>query len=391
MKYCFDEVVDRHNTDSVKWDYFARYAGKEEILPMWVADMDFRAPAPVVEALIKRAQHGIYGYAELSDSCFFAVAGWLKRRHGWSINTEWIIFCPGVVPAVYLLIRAVTMPGDKVIVQSPVYNHFFGAIKSADCIISNNPLKLDNGRYFIDFDDLEQKAKEARVMILCSPHNPGGILWSEDVLRQIGEICIKNNILVISDEIHSDLVLYGQKHVPYASLSEEMAMNSVTAVAPSKTFNLAGLQASYIIAPNPELAAVFRNMMERNAINRPNIFAITATEAAYNHGEKWLDQLLLYLEDNHRLIQKYITEYIPRLRVIEAQATFLAWIDCRGLGLSPGELKLFIEDSAGLGLNQGYIFGQGGEGFVRMNLGCPRALIEKALDKLKNAVNNLHG
>lgn len=389
MKYNFDEAIDRCNTSSLKWDFCEKYLDADDVLPMWVADMDFQAPQPVIEAVKKRAEHGIYGYAEESRSFYEAAAGWLKRRHNWPVRTEWLQFCPGIVPAIHLLVQTFTRPGDQVIVQTPVYYPFFGAIKTAGCQILKNPLKLENGCYSMDFDDLEKKAPQARMLILCSPHNPGGILWSREDLTRLGEICLKNNLLVISDEIHADLVLYQQKHFPFASLSEDLAMNSITTVAPSKTFNLAGLQASYVITPNPDLATDYRTALEKAAIARPNLFAIAASEAAYNYGDEWLDQLLAYLEASHRFVENFIEKEIPKLEVIKAQASYLAWIDCRQLGLTPEELKSFMLNKAGLGLNQGYIFGEGGEGFVRMNLGCPRALITRALEKLRDAVNSI--
>lgn len=389
MKYNFDEAIDRCNTGSLKWDFCEKYLDADDVLPMWVADMDFQAPAPVIEAVKERAEHGIYGYAEESRSFYEAAASWLQQRHNWPVKTDWLQFCPGIVPAVHLLVQTFTHPGDQVIVQTPVYYPFFGAITTAGCHILNNPLKLENGRYLMDFDDLEKKANQAKLLILCSPHNPGGILWSRDDLLRLGDICLKNNLLVISDEIHADLVLYKQKHWPFASLSEELAMNSITTVAPSKTFNLAGLQASYVITPNPDLATAYKSALEKAAIARPNLFAIAASEAAYNHGEEWLDQMLVYLEETHRFVENFIEKEIPKLSIIKAQASYLAWIDCRQLGFTPEELKDFMLKEAGLGLNQGYIFGEGGEGFVRMNLGCPRALVARALEKLKHAVNSL--
>lgn len=389
MKYNFDETIDRCNTGSMKWDFCEKYLDADDVLPMWVADMDFQAPAPVIDAVMKKAEHGVYGYAEESNSFYEAAARWQQRRHNWQVKTDWLQFSPGIVPAVHLLVQTFTRPGDKVIVQTPVYYPFFGAITTAGCQILSNPLKLEDGCYSMDFEDLEEKAKQARLLILCSPHNPGGILWRRDDLLRLGEICHKNNLLVISDEIHADLVLYQQKHWPFASLSEELAMNSITTVAPSKTFNLAGLQTSYVIAPNPDLAKAYRTALEKAAITRPNLFAIAASEAAYNYGEEWLDQLLAYLEETHRFMENFFEQEIPRLKIIKAQASYLAWIDCRQLGLSPEELKTFMLKKAGLGLNQGYIFGGGGEGFVRMNLGCPRSLVARALGKLRDAVNSL--
>jgi cysteine-S-conjugate beta-lyase len=390
MKYDFDEVIERKNTGSLKWDFCEKYLGEKEVLPMWVADMDFRAPQPVVDAVTSVAQLGVYGYGEESECFYDAAVDWIKRRHGWTVKREWVQFCPGVVPALHLLTKTFADAGDKVIVQPPVYYPFFYAINYGDCVVLNNPLKLIDGKYAMDFDDLEKKMDQrVKMIFLCSPHNPGGMVWSREDLIRLGEICLENNVIVVSDEIHGDLILDDNKHIPFASLSEEFAMNSITCVAPSKTFNLAGLQVSNIIIPNPELAKAFGTSMEKCSLTRPNIFAIEAAKAAYNYGDEWLDQLIEYVEDNHRLLEDYIEEKIPLLKVIKPQASYLAWIDCRSLGLDNEELKTFMDKKARLGLNQGYIFGQGGEGFVRMNLGCPRAVVREALQRLEQAVNAL--
>lgn len=390
MKYDFDEVIERKNTGSLKWDFCEKYLGEKEVLPMWVADMDFRAPQPVVDAVTSIAQLGVYGYGEESECFYDAAVDWIKRRHGWTVKREWVQFCPGVVPALHLLTKTFAVAGDKVIVQPPVYYPFFYAINYGDCVVLNNPLKLIDGKYAMDFDDLEKKMDQrVKMIFLCSPHNPGGMVWSREDLIRLGQICLENNVIVVSDEIHGDLILHDNKHIPFASLSEEFAMNSITCVAPSKTFNLAGLQVSNIIIPNPELAKAFRTSMEKCSLTRPNIFAIEAAEAAYNYGDEWLDQLIEYVEDNHRLLEDYIEEKIPLLKVIKPQASYLTWIDCRSLGLDNEELKTFMDKKARLGLNQGYIFGQGGEGFVRMNLGCPRAVVREALQRLEQAVNAL--
>jgi len=390
MKYDFDEVIERKNTGSLKWDFCEKYLGEKEVLPMWVADMDFRAPQPVVDAVTSIAQLGIYGYGEESECFYDAAVDWIKRRHGWTVKREWIRFCPGVVPALHLLTKTFAEAGDKVIVQPPVYYPFFYAINYGDCVVLNNPLKLIDGKYAMDFDDLETKMDQrVKMIFLCSPHNPGGMVWSREDLIRLGEICLENNVIVVSDEIHGDLILHDNKHIPFASLSEEFAMNSITCVAPSKTFNLAGLQVSNIIIPNPELAKAFGTSMEKCSLTRPNIFAIEAAEAAYNYGDEWLDQLIDYVEGNHRLLEDYIEEKIPLLKVIKPQASYLAWIDCRSLGLDREELKAFMDKKARLGLNQGYIFGEGGEGFVRMNLGCPRSVVREALQRLEQAVSAL--
>lgn len=390
MKYNFDEVIDRKNTGSLKWDFCEKYLGEKEVLPMWVADMDFKVPQPVIEAVLCKAQLGIYGYAEESESYYDAAVNWMKRRHNWTIKREWMQFCPGVVPALHLLVETFTEPGDKVIVQSPVYYPFYYAISRGDCEVVNNPLQLTDGIYFMDFDDLERKIdQKVKMIFLCSPHNPAGIVWSSEDLIRLGKICLENNVIVVTDEIHGDLVLYDHRLIPFASLSDQFAMNSITCVAPSKTFNLAGLQASNIIIPNPELAEAFRKTMVKHALTRPNIFAIAAAEAAYNYGDEWLDQLIGYIEGNHQLLDDFIEEKITKIKAIKIQASYLAWLDCRELGLTTEELKGFMEKKARLGLNQGYVFGEGGEGFVRVNVGCPRSVVREALNRLERAVRDL--
>ena len=390
MSFNFDEVIDRKNTGSVKWDFYGEVFSGKDLLPMWVADMDFRVPEAVIEAVIKKAQHGIYGYTEGFDSYYQAIINWVKRRHNWKIKKEWIFDCPGVVPAMHWAVRTFTHPGDKVILQSPVYYPFFKAIKNGGCQVVNNPLKLDNSKYSMDFADLESKIdSRVKMFILCHPHNPGGIVWSKEELTRLGEICIKNDIIVISDEIHGDLVLSGNKHIPFAAISEDFAMNTITCIAPSKTFNIAGLQASSVIIANPKLQKEFKIILENNAVSEPNIFALTALEAAYNHGDEWLDNLIKYIEENHKLVEDFIAAKIPKLKVIKAQATYLAWIDCRALGMDTTTLEKFVEKEAKLALTQGYVFGEGGEGFVRINLGCPRSVVQEALQRLKKAVDTL--
>ncbi len=391
MKYDFDEVIDRKNTASLKWDFYGRYFAEEDIIPMWVADMDFRSPEPVIEALERAARFGVFGYTEETESYREAAVDWLKRRHNWTIKKKWLHYSPGVVPALHWIVQRFAHPGDRVILQPPVYYPFFKAVETGGCHIVNNPLKLDDdGYYRIDFEDLADKAadKRAKMIILCSPHNPVGRVWSREELTKLGRICLDHNLLVISDEIHADLLLNGHTHIPFASISEEFALNSITCYAPTKTFNLAGLQISNIIIPDPALAGEFNIALENNDMSRPNIFAVSAAEAAYRHGDSWLDQVLAYFEGNHALVKDYLKKNIPEIKAIPAQATYLSWLDCRGLGFDSGELAEFMQKKAGLGLSQGHIFGQGGAGFVRMNLGCPRSVVETALRKIERAVES---
>lgn len=332
MIYDFDKVICRRNTNSAKWDM-----KDEDILPVWVADMDFESPKPVIDALRKRVEHGIYGYTFASDSYYNAIINWQKRRFGWKIEKDWILYSPGVVPGVHMLVRALTQPGDKVIVQKAVYYPFFKAIENNGRHIINNPLKLENGQYVMDYDDLEQKAKDPRttLMILCSPHNPVGRVWTKNELTRLGEICLKHKVTVISDEIHEDLVYKKYKHIPFASISTEFAYNSITCFAPSKTFNLAGLQTSCIVIPCSRRRQLYANVIESNAINRPNVFGAVALEAAYTYGEEWLNQLLDYLQGNLEFLTEYINQNIPEIKVIKPQGHIWYGLIAASLALMP--------------------------------------------------------
>lgn len=382
MKYDFDKVIDRRGTDSAKWDM------RSDVLPVWVADMDFPAPPQVVDAIVERAKHGIYGYTIFSDKYYEAIEEWVLKRHNWKIQREWITFSPGVVPGINMLVRALTQPGDKVILQSPVYYPFFAAVERNGSHILNNPLKFENGRYTIDFEDLRKKAKDPRatLLILCSPHNPVGRVWTKEELVELGTICVENGLTVIADEIHCDLVYKQYKHTPFASLADEFAQNSVTCISPSKTFNLAGLQTSVIIIPNPTLRQKFNNVA---LLQRPNVFGAVALETAYKYGEEWLEQLLDYLKGNLELTKTFIKERIPQLRVIEPEGTYLLWIDCRALGMDPASLEKFMLEEAKIWFDEGYIFGPGGEGFERVNLACPRSILREMLSRLEKAIKNL--
>ena len=390
MKYNFDKSVDRLGTSSVKWDYLDRFFGNKEVLPMWVADMDFEVPQPVIDAVVKRAQHGIYGYTEKPDSFYASIANWMKKRHGWHISNEWITVCPGVVPALCFSVLSFTEPGDKVLLQSPVYHPFFSAIEDNGRIIVNNRLKQENSRYEMDFEDLKAKlAGGVKLMILCSPHNPIGRVWSKEELKKVGELCARYDVTIVSDEIHSDLVYSGCKHIPAASISEELAMRTVTCIAPSKTFNIAGLSTSAVIIPDKALRHKFNSTLKRLGIEMSNLFGITALEAAYNNGDEWLDQVLAYMEGNLDYLVDYFDTRIPQIKVTKPQGTYLAWLDCRELGMNQKDLVDFFTNKAGVGLNDGAAFGAGGEGFMRMNISCPRSLVEEALKRIERAVKSL--
>ncbi|MFK9090796.1 MalY/PatB family protein [Bacillus salipaludis] len=388
--YDFDQVINRASTACQKWDDLQKRFGVHDAIPMWIADMDFKSPPPVIEALNQRVKHGIFGYTSRPDSFYEAIIDWVNRRHHWQIDKKWIAPSPGILSALSLSINSFTQQGDKVIIQTPVYHPFSQIIKSLGREVVTNPLNLKNGRYTLDFDDLESKIDSTvKILVLCNPHNPVGRVWSLEELTMLGEICIKHNILVISDEIHCDLVYRGYKHLPFASISEEFANHSITCIAPSKTFNIAGLQTSCNIIPNEEIRDIFNQSINNQCIGSPNAFGIIAAESAYRYGEEWLEQLINYLQGNLDFVIHYFQENIPHIKVIRPESTFLVWLDCRELGLTPKELDEFMLNKAGVAMNEGYIFGVDGEGFMRMNIGCPRSVLEKCLCQIEGAVNFL--
>ncbi|MBN2213736.1 MAG: PatB family C-S lyase [Bacteroidales bacterium] len=387
MKYNFNERIDRENTSCIKYDLRDEVFGKKDVIPMWVADMDFKTPSFIIEALRKRLDHEIMGYTFRTDSFYTSIAGWLSRRHKWDVMKEWITFSPGIVPALNLAVMAFTRPGDKVIVQQPVYFPFFPAVENHNRVLVNNPLSYENGRYEMDFEDLLRKIdKRVKMIMLCSPHNPTGNVWKYRDLEKLAEICIENQILILSDEIHSDLIFRGSKHIPLASLGPEVSDITVTCVSPSKAFNLAGLSTSAVITSNRELKKKYDEMLESVHVDGGNIFGFVALEAAYDKGEEWLDALMGYLEENLNFLVSYLAENIPLIKPVIPEATYLIWLDCHEMGLSDKELSRFMIHEAGLGLSDGLIFGPEGSGFQRMNIGCPRAVLENALHRLKNAV-----
>lgn len=393
MKYNFDEVIDRTNYHSVKWDELETIFGDipQDVLPMWVADMEFRSPQPVIEAIKKANEHGIYGYTSRPLSYYQAIIDWMEKRHNWKIKKDWLAFSPGVVPALSFIIRAFCQPGDKVVVQPPVYYPFFRVIENNGCHVVNNPLKLSNKKYFIDWEDLERKVDDPRVklLILCSPHNPVGRVWQKEELIILGEICLKHHIIVVSDEIHADILFKGYIHTPFASISPAFAHNSITCTAPSKTFNLAGLQTSSIIIPNKKYYKIYENILDSSALNENNVFGLVALEAAYRDGEEWLEQLLSYLNENLKFLMKYFKERIPKVKVIKPEGTYLVWLDCRQLGLSVKDLNNFMIKKARVALDDGHWFGTEGKGFMRINIACPRSFLEEGLKRIEEAVNRL--
>jgi len=393
MKYNFDEIIDRTNYHSVKWDELKIKFGDipEDVLPMWIADMEFRSPQPVIEAIKKANEHGIYGYTSRPDSYYRAIIDWMERRHSWKVKKDWLAFSPGVVPALSFIIRAFTQPGDKVVVQPPVYYPFFRVIENNGCHVVNNPLKFGNKKYFMDYDDLERKVVDPRVklLILCSPHNPVGRVWQKEELIILGEICLEHNVIVVSDEIHADILFKGYKHTPFASISPAFAHNSITCTAPSKTFNLAGLQTSTIIIPNKKYYKIYNNILDSLALDENNVFGLVALEAAYRDGEEWLEQLLSYLNENLEFLMKYFKERIPKIKVIKPEGTYLVWLDCRELGLSAKDLNNFMIKKAKVALDDGCWFGTEGNGFMRINIACPRSFLEECLKRIERAVNSL--
>jgi cystathionine beta-lyase len=380
MRYDFDRPVDRRGTASIKWDFSKRFAGLEDLIPLWVADMDFRACRKVIEALKRRAEHGVFGYTLEPESYYQAVIDWMHRRHGWEVNRSWMLSAPGVVPSINLALLAYTHPGDKVIIQPPVYYPFRESILDNGRQVAENPLRLERHRYTMNFDQLERLVDErCRLLLLCSPHNPVGRVWRPEELQRLVEICLRRDIIILSDEIHHDLVLKGNRHIPTASLSQAASRITVTFTAATKTFNLAGLGCSMVIASDQRLRERFRIASKRIWTEAANAFSVAAAEAAYRHGEPWLEQVLEYIRDNHEFLVAYLARRLPGARVFPLEGTYLAWVDMRDLGLGDGELKRRILEQARVWLDDGPMFGTGGEGFQRINLACPRCTLEHAL------------
>ncbi len=402
MKYNFDQEINRKDTQSAKWGVIQdpdtpsrwmttdAYFAEDRMLPLWVADMDFTAPQPVVDALVRRARHGIYGYTIRTAEYDAAVVDWMKRRHGWDIAPDWILSTPGVVPAVNLLIRTFAQAGENVIVQRPVYYPFFYAIENNAAHIVSSSLILEDDRYRMDFADFEKKAADpaTTLFILCSPHNPVGRVWTHEELYRIGEICLKHNVLVIADEIHGDLIYKGVTFTPFASIDEKMAANTVVCTAPSKTFNLAGLHTSNIIIPNPDLRRQFQKTLNRCGMGKwANPFGVVACETAYREGADWLDQVMDYIHGNLAFLRQYIDDHVPGVRLIPPEGTYLVWLDCRGLGLDNQALKRLMMETARIFPDEGFIFGPEGDGFERLNIACPRSLLKEALARIRRAVS----
>ncbi len=385
----FDQPIDRTGTYSTKWDYCMKIFGKEDLLPMWVADMDFPTAPAVAQAIRERASHGVFGYTLPPSQLFTNISNWFEKRHNWSIEKKWLAYVPGVMPAINYAIHEFTEPGDDIIIQPPVYPPFAQSIQNNERIVVENPLTLTNGRYSMDFADLKNKiGPKTKMLLLCNPHNPVGRVWTRQELETLGEICAANDIVIISDEIHLDIVYSGHRHVPIASLSDELARTTITLASPGKTFNLQGLQVGFAIVADPSLRRRFHNQLERNWVHLYHPLNIEATLAAYAEGEDWLEDLMAYLEGNRDFLIDYIQTNIPHIDVIIPEGTYICWLDCRQLGLDQKQLSEFITHKAQVGLNDGLSFGTGGEGFQRINFACPRSTLEEGLKRIQDAVEH---
>ena len=383
-RYDFDKVIDRRGSGAVKTDALGKVYGKDDLIPLWVADMDFETPDFIVNALKERLEHPVFGYTVIPEDYWQTVQKWIADRHGWETRCEWMTFIPGIVKGIGMVINALLEKDEKVIIQPPVYHPFRLIPQKNGREVVFNPLKaLPDGSYEMDFENLEAVCDEkCRMLILSNPHNPAGIVWSRETLERLAEFCHSRGIIVISDEIHCDMALFGNKHIPFAHVSEKAAQCSITFGAPSKTFNIAGIVSSYAIVPNPELREKFFNWLEASEMSAPHLFAPIATMAAFRHGENWRKQMLGYVEGNIEFIEDFCAQNIPQIRPIRPQASFLVWLDCRGLGLSHDELIDLFVNKAGLALNDGDMFSPGGNGFMRLNVGTSRSTLEKAMNQL---------
>lgn len=384
----FGEEINRDNSNCIKYDWRERVFGRSDVIPMWVADMDFRTPSFVTDAIRERLKHEILGYSFRPESYFDALISWIGRRHGWSVQRDWIEFSPGVVPALNICTLAYTNQDSEVIIQPPVYTPFHAAARDHNRrLLYNNLLETPDG-WVMDFEGLKKMiTPSTRMIIISSPHNPVGRVWRRDELEQLVDICFDRGVVILSDEIHCDLILPGSCHTPIASMSEKAASITVTCVAPSKTFNLAGLSTSSMIIPDSVLREKYRRVLEGLHLHLGNIFGNVASEAAYTHGHEWLNELTAYIRGNVEAVISYCSEHIPVIRPVVPEATYMIWLDCRQMGMSGKDLNRFFIEKAGVGMNEGSLFGPGGEGFMRMNVACPRATVEKALNQIESAIN----
>jgi cystathionine beta-lyase len=384
--YDFDEIIDRRNTDCLKVDGLKERYGREGLIPLWVADMDFRTPDFIVEALRGRCGHEVFGYTFASDAYYGSIGRWLEARHGWGVEREWLCYVPGIVKGIAFALDCFTRPGDKVIIQPPVYHPFRLVPEMLGRRVVHNPLRLEGGRYRMDLGHLESVIDgDCRVLILCSPHNPGGVVWDRETLAGLAEVCARHGVLVVSDEIHAEMVYAGYRHYPFPTVSEAAASCSLTFMAPSKTFNIAGIVTSYAVVPDAGIRRAFFSFLKARELDEGTIFSYEATRAAYTQGAEWLEQMCAYVGGNVAFVADYLGREIPAIRAYLPQASFLVWLDCRGMGLGQRELVSLFRDGAGLALNDGSMFGPGGEGYMRLNAGCPRAVLQEALERLRRA------
>lgn len=389
MTYDFDRLIPRRGTDSYKWDS----AAADDVLPMWVADMDFPTAPAIVDALRHRVDHGIFGYTRVPDAYYASVIDWFRRRHGWTIDREWFIYTSGVVPAVSAILKALTRPGDKVLVQTPVYNCFFSSIRNNGCTMVASPLVRQGNTYVVDYADFERCAADpaVKVMLLCNPHNPAGRVWTLDELQRIGDICLRHGVTVVADEIHCELVMPGHHYTPFASVSDEFLRQSVTCFSPSKAFNIAGLQIANIVCADAERRARIDRAINDNEVCDVNPFGVIATRAAYDEGGEWLDQLLAYLHENYIYMRDFCREHLPDYPIAELEGTYLVWMDCRRLGLGSEQLEERLVDEAKLWLNAGTMYGEAGEGFMRWNIACPRSRLAEGLRRFHDYCRHCNG
>ena len=395
MTYDFDSVISRENTASLKWN-----VNKTE-LPMWVADMDFKTAPEVIEAIRKRAEHGIFGYSEVTDEWYDAYISWWDKRHSFGIKKEWLIFCSGVVPAISSVVRKLTSAGENIVVQTPVYNVFFNSIRNNGCNVLQNALIYENGDYRMDINDLEDKLSDPQtsLMILCNPQNPSGKVWDKDTLKKVGDLCVKYHVTVISDEIHCDITSRNKMYTPFASVSDNCASCSITCLSPSKAFNLAGLQSAAVCIPDPFIRHKVWRALNTDEVAEPNAFAVTASVSAFNEGAAWLDALNIYIENNRNIMQSFIEKNIPWIDVVKGDATYLVWLDINRLseivdeGIYKGHLSRFVADfirtGTGLFICDGEEYGKGREGFLRVNIACPESMLNDGLNRLKEGIEKL--
>ncbi|RNB75022.1 MalY/PatB family protein [Brevibacillus panacihumi] len=390
MRFDFDAVTDRTGTCSLKWESNMRGYNEEGMIPLWVADMDFACPPQITEALARRVAHPIYGYSIEPQEFYTSLKDWIRRRFQVEVEESWMTSIPGIIPAMHVALEAYTSPGDKVIVQTPVYHPFFLSVKNRGREVVENKLLEDDGNYFIDFADLEQKVRDPQVklLFLCSPHNPVGRIWSREELQRLGRLCVDHDVLVVADEIHADLVYEKGSHLPYYALPDELSKQSLSLLSASKTFNIAGLFTSYALSSNPEILRAFQSAATRMGHEFVNLFGVQATIAAYQHGEEWLDQLLVYLRGNAQFIHQFLAERVPPVSMRVPEASYLGWIDFRKLGL-PQETLMWLLQKAKLGLHNGEIFGSGGTGFIRINFACPRSFLVEAMERLERAIQSM--